>query len=89
MDHLKGNVPTGCRLVGVELDPTAKDLTRYCHPAQAMYLLGHESSGLPGKVLAQCNDVVMIKGLRTCLNVATTGGVVLFDRLSKGVYSGK
>lgn len=87
-DEFAANTPVGCRIVGVELDKKSRELGKYCHPAQAAYLLGHESTGLPQKVMDKCHDLVMIGGLKRCLNVATAGSVVLFDRMSKGVYNG-
>lgn len=79
-------LPKGTRLVGVELAPNARPLTTFCHPERCLYLLGAEDHGLPPKILARCHDVVIIPGLRQCLNVASAGSIVLYDRMLKGVY---
>lgn len=43
---------------------------------------GAEDDGIPDGVLAQCQDVIMVDSNR-CMNVAVTGGVVMYDRHSK------
>lgn len=79
LEHL----PRGAQLIGVELSPIARSLATFCHPEQAVYLLGSEMTGLPGVILDSCQHVVQIPELRTCLNVATVGSVVLYDRQTK------
>lgn len=85
---LKAHLPYACPLVAVELAETAQNLNRYVHPRQACYLLGAEDHGLPSKILNECHAVVYIEGLRVCLNVATTGSLVMFDRRQKEPKNG-
>ena len=77
----KNAMPTDCRLVCVEIAANAHDLTSYVHPERAVYLLGSEDSGIPEEVMRGC-EVVRVP-TAFCLNVASTGTVVLYDRLSK------
>lgn len=85
MDELV--LPKGTRIVGVELAEGARPLPDYCHPDRCLYLLGAEDYGLPPAILKRCHDVIMIPGLPHCLNVATVGSIVLYDRSVKGVYA--
>ncbi len=74
--------PQGAQLVGVELMPNAVPLAQFNHPAQAIYLLGAESSGLPPAVLAQCNALVYLEAVRRAsYNVAVTGSILMYHRV--------
>ena len=74
--------PRQCQLVGVEITDRAIALDRFYHPERAIYLLGAEDHGIPGWLLDECQSVVQIP-TRFCLNVASTGAVVLYDRTAK------
>lgn len=67
----------------MELTERSAPLSRFTHPISACYLLGAEDHGLPKKILDRCNFLVQVGGLRVCLNVATVGALVLYDRQSK------
>lgn len=80
-------LPKGCKLVGVELVETAVDLPSFPHPLNAAYLLGPEKGSLSPELLARCDHLVKIP-TRFCLNVATAGAVVMYDRhLVHGRYA--
>ncbi|MEM8812346.1 MAG: RNA methyltransferase [Pseudomonadota bacterium] len=72
-------LPAGCRLVGVELIDDAIDLPSFGHPLQAAYVLGAERGSLSKPMLARCDYVVRIP-TAFCINVATAGAIVLYDR---------
>ena len=74
------SLPKGCRLVGVELLDEAVDLPRFCHPLNAAYILGPERSSLSAEITARCDHIIRIP-TRFCLNVATAGAVIMYDRL--------
>lgn len=82
-EELLGSLPKGARLVCVEIDDGARPLPAFCHPEQAVYLLGSEGGGLPQELLRD-NLVVQIPS-QVCLNVSTAGSIVLYDRLAKKV----
>jgi len=79
-DLLDG-LPLGARLVCAEIDEKAWGLPNFVHPDRAVYLLGRETGGIPKGLLAKAL-VVSIPG-RVCLNVATAGGILLYDRIAK------
>ena len=84
VDDLIEHLPFSCPLVGVELDPRARNLASYAHPQRAVYLLGAEDHGLPQKVLGRCHDLVEIPGARPwSMNVSVAGSIVLYDRFTK------
>jgi len=72
-------LPHGCKIVGVELVDDAIDLPSFGHPLRAAYVLGAERGSLSQAMLAKCDYVVRIP-TAFCINVATAGAVVMYDR---------
>lgn len=76
------NIPACARLVCIETkQPNSRELSRFVHPEQAVYLLGNEGNGIPPSILEK-NMVVHIPS-SLCLNVSVSGSIVLYDRLCK------
>ncbi len=73
-------LPKGCRLVGVEFTDESVPLPSFRHPAQAAYVLGSERGTLSPGLQALCAHVVRIP-TSFCLNVATAGAIVVYDRM--------
>ncbi len=73
-------LPRGCELVGVELLDTAGALPSFRHPRCAAYVLGPERGSLTPAMVARCDHVVRIP-TTICINLATAGAVVMYDRL--------
>lgn len=76
------SMPKATMLVGVEINDKSRNLTNFVHPERAVYLLGAEDWGLSQEALSRCNYVVDIP-TSICLNVSTTGSIVIYDRMSK------
>jgi tRNA G18 (ribose-2'-O)-methylase SpoU len=74
------DLPAGCSLVGVELTDDATDLPSFGHPRRAAYVLGPERGSLSPMMLERCDHVVRIP-TRFCINVATAGAIILYDRV--------
>ena len=72
--------PDDCRLVGIELVEDAIELPSFRHPARAAYVLGPESGSLSPDMVDCCEFVVKIP-IRYCINVATAGAIVMYDRM--------
>ena len=72
-------LPVGCELVGVELLDDAVDLPSFRHPARAAYIFGSERGSLSPRLQALCRHIVKIP-TGFCLNVATAGAIVMYDR---------
>jgi len=81
-EEFKTSVPRESTLVAIENVKPKYRLETYCHPERAIYLLGAEDVGLPPEVLNECKHTVVLPG-EFCLNVATTGSIVMYDRLVK------
>jgi tRNA G18 (ribose-2'-O)-methylase SpoU len=81
VDHLLASMPRDCEVIGVEC-PAKRPLTSYRHPERAIYLLGAEDRGLPAHAISACRTTVEIPSTH-CLNVATAGSILLYDRLAK------
>lgn len=74
--------PHDCKLIGIEMDPSAVPLKDFKHPKQACYLLGAEDHGLTSQAIDNCQEIVFLPGERS-LNVAVAGSIVLYDRIAK------
>jgi tRNA G18 (ribose-2'-O)-methylase SpoU len=80
-------LPEGCTLVGVELLDSAIELPSFRHPRRAAYVLGPERGQLSDALRARCRFVVRIP-TRFCINLATAGAVLMYDRmLSLGKFA--
>lgn len=84
MADLKAHLPFECRLVGIEYDEDARPLPSYVHPERACYILGAEDGGLSPEAVRACHDLIVVPGAARCLNVATAGSIVLYDRITRG-----
>lgn len=81
-DDLSTVIPYGAVPVAVDLVDDAEDLTNFEHPERAFYVFGPEDGTLGQKHLQFCHKRVMLP-TRTCLNLASCVGIVLYDRLLK------
>ncbi|MDE0943592.1 MAG: RNA methyltransferase [Alphaproteobacteria bacterium] len=72
-------LPDRCQLVGIELIDSAVDLPTFRHPIRAAYVLGPERGSLSPEMLEQCDHVIKIP-TSFCINVATAGAIVMYDR---------
>lgn len=75
----------GGLLVAVETTPAAADLYDWQPTWPLAVLFGHEVDGLPADILQRCDAHVRVPmlGHKGSLNVATAGGVVLYELLRK------
>ena len=73
-------LPDQCQLVGIELIDTAVELPTFKHPIQAAYVLGPEKGKLSAEMLYRCDHVIKIPA-SFCINVATAGAIVMYDRV--------
>jgi tRNA G18 (ribose-2'-O)-methylase SpoU len=72
-------------IVAIETCVHAVDLFDWCPRFPVAVLFGNEADGLPPDLLARCDTYVRIpmRGFKHSLNVATAGGVVLYELLRK------
>lgn len=82
---LEGLSASGYCLAAVETSVTAVDLFDWQPPFPVCLVFGHEVDGIGRAVLDRCDVHVRIPtlGLKQSLNVATAGGVVLYELLRK------
>ena len=81
-DHFYESMPHSTQLVGLEMGENVTQLSTFEHPPRASYLLGAEDNGLPVSIVNRCHHLVKLPG-KSSLNVAVTGSIVIYDRLSK------
>ena len=74
-------LPKGCKLVGIELLDDADYLPSFRHPRLAAYILGSERLGLSKNIISKCDYLIKVP-TKFSLNLALTGGIVLYDRLT-------
>ena len=79
VDDLRGIIPHGCVPVAVDLIEGATPLPEYRHPERAFYIFGAEDATLGHRVTSWCRDVIYVP-TRSCMNLAATVNVVLYDR---------
>lgn len=68
------------RLVGVEIDARAKDVTTHPFSGNTVFVLGNEGTGIDPQLLELCDDLVYIPQYfpgTASLNVAIAGSIVL------------
>ncbi len=82
LEDFASHRPFDVPLVGVELADGAAPLETFEHPERAVYLLGPEDGSLSGRALSLCQHVVKFQSAY-CLNVASAGTVVMYDRQAK------
>jgi tRNA G18 (ribose-2'-O)-methylase SpoU len=73
-------LPEGCALIGIEIDEKSVDLPSFRHPRRAAYVLGMERIGLSDPMIEYCDHLVKIP-TKFSLNLATTGGIIMYDRM--------
>lgn len=83
-DAFRQQMPVDAKLVAVEKLASGLPLETFVHPQRAVYLLGGEDRTLPPEVLRHCSTALIID-TQFCLNVATAGSIVLYDRHAKGL----
>lgn len=81
-DDLHDLIPFGAIPVAVDLVEGAVPLPDFKHPACAFYVFGPEDGTLGKPVLSWCSHRVMVP-TRTCMNLAATVNVILYDRMAK------
>lgn len=87
LDDALSAVPLGAIPVAIEFIPSAKSLVDYVHPERAFYIFGPEDGSVPKHILDRCKDVVYVP-TESCMNLAATVNVVLYDRLMKQTKKG-
>lgn len=74
-------LPKDCKLVGIELTDGAIQLPSFRHPPRAAYVLGPERASLSRAMTEKCDYVIKIP-TSFCINVATAGAIVMYDRIA-------
>lgn len=75
-------IPFDCVPVAVDLIEGAIPLNEYKHPERAFYIFGAEDNTLGARITNRCRDIVYVP-TTTCMNLAATVNVILYDRLAK------
>ena len=81
--------PYDCRVVCIEITSAAKNLSNFVHPERAIYLLGAEDTGIPEDILFGKTKLVINTQREFCLNVATAGSIIMYDRYIKELLEEK
>lgn len=75
-------IPYDCVPVAVDMVDGAYPLPAYKHSERAFYIFGPEDGTLGPKILSRCRESIMVPTM-TCMNLAATVNVVLYDRMAK------
>jgi len=87
-EDLHAMIPFDAVPVAVDLVDDAIELPMFFHPQRAFYVFGPEDGTLGRATLDWCKYRVMVP-TRTCMNLAATVNVVLYDRLAKARLSNR
>lgn len=71
--------------VVVEICDGATPLMEFVHPLCAVYILGPEDGSVSSSIVERVKNKIFIPTKR-CLNVATTGSIVMYDRSLKNGF---
>ena len=82
VDALQHGCVEGMKLIAVELAEGATPLPEFVHPESACYCFGAEDGSLSQQLIDMADAVVYIP-TTSCLNLAATVNVVLYDRMAK------
>lgn len=77
-------VPFDAVPIAVDLVPDAIDLPAFQHPQRAFYIFGPEDGTLGKRHLDWCTQRIAVP-TRSCMNLAATVNVVLYDRMAKAL----
>ena len=81
-DMLQDLSPSDTEIVCVELVVGARPLPEFRHPENALYVFGPEDGQIPQTIVDQAHHVVYVPTV-TCMNLAASVNVVLYDRMAK------
>lgn len=81
-NFLLDTCPVDCQLVVVNLIEGATPLPDFKHPERAMYVFGPEDGTLGKRHTEHAQHAVFVPG-RSCMNLAATVNVILYDRMVK------
>ncbi|MGX1786860.1 RNA methyltransferase [Bosea sp. NPDC055332] len=87
-EDLRSFIPYDAVPVAVDLVDDAASLPAFQHPQRAFYVFGPEDGTLGASTLDWCPKRVMVP-TRTCMNLAATVNVILYDRLAKAERSAR
>jgi len=76
------HIPQMTTIVAVDLVDGAISLTDFCHPERAIYVFGPENGTLGEDTISRA-DVSVFIPTRSCMNLASSVNVLLYDRLQK------
>lgn len=82
IEDWKKSIPLRTRIISIENKvDSAISLPFFQHPKQCVYVLGAEDHGLSKEILniSQCVEIPT----KACINVATAGSIVMYDRVMK------
>ena len=83
-NDLLAAVPYGAIPVVVEINSRSKPLPTFTHPLSAFYIFGPEDGSVSKDIVDRCQLVVSIP-TDSCMNLAATVNVVLYDRMAKAL----
>lgn len=80
--------PFNCPLVVMEKSENARSLPSFQHLERAMYVFGPEDGSVPKHIMERAQAIVQVP-MRSCMNLAASVNVVLYDRMAKAERSAR
>ena len=82
------DAPAQQKIICIEFAENAVALPEYEHPHDALYVFGPEDGSISQEIIDRADAVVFVP-TSSCMNLAATVNVVLYDRLAKSYLSGE
>jgi tRNA(Leu) C34 or U34 (ribose-2'-O)-methylase TrmL len=82
VEDLFSIIPYDCIPIAVDILPDAILLPTFRHPDRAFYIFGPEDGTLGKNITNKCKYTIKIP-IRSCMNLAATVNVILYDRLAQ------
>lgn len=81
-EDLLASVPTGHKIICIDLIEGAQALPEFTHPDNAFYVFGPEDGSISQALIDAADHAIYIPTIG-CLNLAATVNIVLYDREAK------
>jgi tRNA(Leu) C34 or U34 (ribose-2'-O)-methylase TrmL len=84
---LTTRITENLKIVCIEFAENATSLPEFVHPEHVCYIFGPEDGSIDQEVIDEADAVVYVP-TQSCMNLAATVNVVLYDRLAKSFKGG-
>lgn len=75
---------SGHKIIAIELENDATDVTTFDHPEDALYIIGSEDKGISRDILDIVDETIVIPAYKQwSFNAADSATIIMYDRYAK------